>query len=94
MSTVEDRIRTALIKYLAAEHNVDATNAGLTESEYEAAWGGCDTCGYGESPASISFDIWYKPAKPGSRSREYVTIHGDTLNFRPVLIKYIDETES
>ena len=87
--TIEQKIEQALIKYLHAEHDIDAVSAQFDETEYHKAyWTGCDTCGYGGDSDYMDFQISYR--EPNGTYSRYVTIDGDPLGFFPTLIKYFD----
>lgn len=89
--SIEKRIEKALIRYLAAEHNIKATVAYLDDTSYNSgSFSGCETCGYGADEAGMSFDIAWRDDTMTRTS--YVTVDGDPLGFFPTLYDY-DEDE-
>lgn len=84
MSTVEEHIEKALIRYLKAVHKITANHAYLNDTN-SALNDGCDTCGHGST--GISFDIRY--SRTGVKYYETLEVAGDPLNFFPTLMKYV-----
>ena len=88
MISVDARIKRGLILYLKEMHGLDVVDAMINESEIEEAWGGCDTCGYGETGPHVTFTIGYKEL--GDLHYGYVEKDGTSVGFLPEFLPYID----
>lgn len=85
---VTGRINRGIELWLEEEkHYREVKVTSISDPEVEAAYGGCDTCGYGGSEDRSYFTIYFTHA---TSTYDYLEVEGSSLDFLATVLPYID----
>lgn len=88
--SVTGRINGGIALWLEEEKGYsNVTVTSISDPEVESAYGGCDTCGYGETGARSYFTIYFNTP---TTAHDYVEVEGSSLDFLATVLPYIDRT--